>query len=316
MASRSPKNPRRGFTLIELLVVIAIIAVLIGLLLPAVQKVREAAAKTQCANNLKQIGIAIHGYHGVYGTLPPARLDYDGGVTWCVLILPFVEQENFYNQWAATGVTRHYYVHPDAVRQTQVKLYYCPARRAPGGVSTTNPVSDKPDDNTPTANPYPGALGDYACAVGDNTGAGAYNEPTANGSIVLATHTTNQGTETVTAWKSNTRIDSIKDGLSNTLFVGEKHVRTGFFGQQGSGDGSVYNGDPANQNAARIAGDGRTLARSPNDAYNIQFGSAHAGAVCQFLYGDGGVRGLPPAVSGTVLKRLSVRDDGEPVPNF
>ncbi|MBA4065903.1 MAG: prepilin-type cleavage/methylation domain-containing protein [Isosphaera sp.] len=315
MPAPTPPNPRRGFTLIELLVVIAIIAVLIGLLLPAVQKVRESAARSSCQNNLKQIGIGIHNYHGVYGNLPPARLDYDGGVTWCVLILPFIEQESFYNQWAATGVNRHYYVHPDAVRQTPVKLYFCPARRAPGGVSTTTPVSDKPDDNTPAANPYPGALGDYACAVGDNTGP-AYNTPQANGAIVLATFTVDQATETVTTWKSNTRFDLIKDGLSTTLFVGEKHVRQGFFGQQGNGDGSIYNGDPANNNAARIAGDGRTLARSPNDAFNIQFGSYHAQGVCQFLFGDGGVRGIEPSLSGTVLRRLSVRDDGDPVPAF
>src|SRR5437879_1388776 len=90
---------RRGFTLIELLVVIAIIAVLVGLLLPAVQKVRESANRTQCANNLKQIGLAFHNYHDAYSALPPARLDYDGGVSWAVLIMPFIEQGSAYNQW-------------------------------------------------------------------------------------------------------------------------------------------------------------------------------------------------------------------------
>src|SRR5690242_15212197 len=113
IANTRPRHGQ-GFTLIELLVVIAIIAVLIALLVPAVQKVREAAARSQCENNLHQIGLAIHQFHDTYQVLPPARGN-KWLASWGVLVLPYLEQENVYNQW---DINKAYYLQNATARMS------------------------------------------------------------------------------------------------------------------------------------------------------------------------------------------------------
>jgi prepilin-type N-terminal cleavage/methylation domain-containing protein/prepilin-type processing-associated H-X9-DG protein len=321
---------RLGFTLIELLVVIAIIAILIGLLLPAVQKVREAANRTQCANNLKQIGLAIHNYHDTNGFLPPSRLDKDGGVSWAVLILPYIEAGNFFNQWDLS----HWYYDQgprdnqavgDALRATQVKIYYCPTRRQAGGPGTISirmqPFGgDHPDMPWSGCRPhYPGATGDYVCCVGDAE-YDDYFGYGGNGAMVLAQYPpqyiVNTSPKILAPFKSQTRFGNITDGLSNTFLVGEKHIIPGKFGMNDSdnyysqtgGDSSIYNGDDP-WVISRAASVSQPLARSPTVPLSLQFGSWHPG-VCQFVFADGSVRAIPVTVNGQVLGYLARRDDG------
>jgi prepilin-type N-terminal cleavage/methylation domain-containing protein len=306
---------RNGFTLIELLVVIAIIAILIGLLVPAVQSVRETASRTQCANNLKQIGLAIHNYHETYNSLPPSRLGVGGYASWCVLILPYIEQNGLYAMW---DTTQTYYLQQPLARTTSVALFYCPTRRSPPMLSTEY---DVPSNGIPNSNMYPGALGDYGCNGGQYAQNPDVDLPQCQGAMCYANAQINNGM--IVTSRSQTSLMSITDGTSNTLLVGERHVPAIYFGMSGTGpapngDGSIYNGDYP-RNFTRIGGlPSFSLGQGPNDTsgpYHCRFGSWHPG-ICQFVFADGHLAILSNDIDITTLGLLCVRNDGQPIPPY
>jgi len=332
----APHSRRRqdGFTLIELLVVIAIIAILISLLVPAVQKVREAASRVQCQNNLKQIALAAHNYSDATGFLPPSRVVLNGTNadqfgTWCLHILPYLEQQSLYGVW---DLTQNYNNQPNpAAYTTPVKVFNCPTRRPADMLSQTSGAANR-DGKA-------GVLGDYAGVAGDrnsynateldfawDTGNKVLSKNAANGVIITGKAVLDAANKLV-RFDHYVKFKNITDGTSNTLMFGERHVPILDFANDVH-DQCIFNGD-VHRTPARCAGPANpptavatttydfNLAQTINDKtsgterWQRIFGSFHNG-ICNFALCDGTVQAINIDIDIMVLWRLAVRNDGQP----
>ncbi len=324
---------RRAFTLIELLVVIAIIAILIALLVPAVQKVREAAARTQCANNLKQLALGCHSYHDARKFLPPARIARDGYATWPVLIMPYIEQGSVYQLW---DVTKGYTAQSAAAREALLPIFFCPSRRSPmlspANQNGPGPAVGLQKSSGDSNGGIGGACGDYGCCAGDGSNRNIYS---ANGAMICGhvlipagpgpqagangIDQPNDNPPTlplvpILQFSGYVALSKISDGTSNTLLLGEKHVRDGHWGESDDGDAAYYSGT-SYDTAQRAAGPGYPLARDAHDNNSHRrdmFGGPHTG-ICMFAFADGTVRSLSTSIDVVTLGYLANRQDGHSV---
>jgi prepilin-type N-terminal cleavage/methylation domain-containing protein len=317
------QHVRRAFTLVELLVVIAIIGILIALLLPAVQAAREAARRTQCGNNLKQIGLAIHNFHGARKGVPPATLTGYGHTTWLTITLPYMEGGSIY---ASFDIQKTVYMQL-SILKSHVPSFYCPSSRPPQ-FSTNEPIRGG-------LGPAVGALTDYSINVG-SVRTVWYRPENALGISRPSNYGPGAGFTVGSDpswlyknWKCPRTFREVTDGLSKTLMVGEKHIQQGHEGDQAYGDGTFFNADAyptACRLAGRVAGSTYSfpLASSPTDPvspafdtvwwYNGVFGSRHGGGTCGFVMADASVQRLQPTINIDVLGQLAQIQDGKAMP--
>jgi len=267
---------QRGFTLIELLVVIAIIGILVSLLLPAVQQAREAARRTQCKNNLMQIGLALANYEMGFGCLPPGSVDpgrpiknepkgYHVG--WMVQILPYIEQPNVF---AHFDFSQSIYADKNApARGANIAVYQCPSSAGgPGRGRVT----------------YAGCHHDAEAPIDTDN----------NGVLFL---------------NSSVRYVDVRDGSSNTIYVGEHAGAAEPMGYSSGTSATLRN---AGTSIGGLAGAAGAQGLTGEQALLLVggFSSAHTGGA-HFGLGDGGVRFVSQNISAAVFRRLAHRADGE-----
>jgi type II secretory pathway pseudopilin PulG len=288
--------------LVELLVVIAIIGILVALLLPAIQAAREAARRTECTNNLKQIGVALQTFHDVHQQFPMGRNGRNQAtVSWAFFILPQIEEQALYDAYDKNFPS-------DAPQnamtmRTPIKVYACPSRR--------HPAADRNFDNNddPPAPDKQGvaSLGDYAGNAGleEDTGleredyiAPAVIDPTIAGPIFTG---------------SRISARRVTDGLAKTLAVGEKHIRPIEAGWDEAmihfeqGDTAFLSGDHI-FSILRCTEEG--LATGPDDDEEEKFGGPHNN-ITLFVFLDGHVEGIENDIDIRTLAAMSTVGEGE-----
>jgi prepilin-type N-terminal cleavage/methylation domain-containing protein/prepilin-type processing-associated H-X9-DG protein len=288
---------RKGFTLIELLVVIAIIAILIALLVPAVQKVREAAARAQCSNNLKQLAIGLHAYEGQYKRFPPAGITTAGKErsVW-TFILPYIEQENLFKIY---DINISWHQNPANVLLAKVPVFRCPSWPMPtddtftiGGVSITTATSDY-NLMTSVATSNPNIT--FVYASGTNKGLLQNNV--------------------------NTRMSEVVDGTSNTILIVEDAGRPQRW-QAGKMNGLRFTGGGWADEQGVMTLHGYTFngttsggpcainCSNDNEVYSFHTSGAN------LAFGDGSVRFLSAAIDITSFAALVTRNAGEVVSGY
>jgi prepilin-type N-terminal cleavage/methylation domain-containing protein/prepilin-type processing-associated H-X9-DG protein len=337
---------RSAFTLIELLVVIAIIAVLIGLLVPAVQKVREAANRMKCSNNLKQMGLALHNYENTYGVFPPgqvhtSRSGEPASTVWGICLLPYLEQDNLHNRYD----TKLLQTTPGnvAVIQTVIQTYICPTDpntnriEVPGtgsmfnariaiatssykGMSGASPYGSSPaatiaglffDLTALAMTPEPPAQSVYDAVLSQPA-------PTSWRGLLHVVHDT--AIAGVVRSFRRERLADITDGTANSLAVTEYHTKTAYT------SGRAYWGYGRNQYslatacplAATRLPDGMDCERATNGltpACIRGTGSYHPGG-SNAVFADGSVRFVHQNIDGRVWMALATIAGGEVLPNF
>jgi len=327
-AHRSRRPPCRGFTLVELLVVIAIIGILIGLLLPAVQRAREAARRTQCVNHLKQVGLAWHNHTDTYGAFPTGGYaqhvipTFQGGrpgslnkqaAGWAFQILPFMEHDNVHNgQPGGTDLESSKFA-----MSVPIPEYFCPSRRSP----ESEPAKLAPlcvnvqGESSSGFDQIPRAQCDYAGGNQEGTGVLARNFQGTCGDTPSAS---------VGPRKKLYDFADVTDGTSNTLMVAEKCVNLNTMGE-GSQEGDIYgytsgwDGPPASDPGITHETIRRTdlepwpdiNGTNPLNGAN-RFGSSHIGGFNTLLV-DGSVRFIPYTIELDLFRKLGDKGDGEVV---